>query len=233
MGSAASVENVADDELVQSFVKYYEQDPKKMEWVIAEGKKRVEGQAAVVPPGPPMEKFSVKNDSKAGPLFLAELATMGSDVASPPLPMDSSASKEQLLGLMAAFEGGMTGMLQAATDAMEPVDNVVKSTVTITGADQNEIKLFIHKPTSDPEGAALPCVYQIHGGGMAILTASDAASSRWRDEIAALGAVVVGVDFRNSAGVNGPHPYPAGLNDCIVCFRKQGQPRCVHCHRQR
>ena len=39
--------------------------------------------------------------------------------------------------------------------------------------------------------------------------------TRWRDELAARGAVVVGVEFRNSSGVLGPHPYPAGLNDCF------------------
>lgn len=38
--------------------------------------------------------------------------------------------------------------------------------------------------------------------------------ARLRDELAATGLVVVGVEFRNAAGVLGPHPFPAGLDDC-------------------
>jgi acetyl esterase len=50
---------------------------------------------------------------------------------------------------------------------------------------------------------------------MVILTAADAAYSRWRDELAAAGLVVVGVEFRNGAGKLGNHPFPAGLDDCM------------------
>merc|ERR1712166_534305 len=35
-----------------------------------------------------------------------------------------------------------------------------------------------------------------------------------RDMYAEAGFVVVGVEFRNCGGRNGPHPFPAGLNDC-------------------
>ena len=37
--------------------------------------------------------------------------------------------------------------------------------------------------------------------------------------LAATGLVVVGIEFRNSAGKLGPHPYPAGLNDCASAIR--------------
>jgi acetyl esterase/lipase len=37
---------------------------------------------------------------------------------------------------------------------------------------------------------------------------------RWRDELAATGLIVIGVEFRNAAGKLGPFPFPAGLNDC-------------------
>ena len=43
--------------------------------------------------------------------------------------------------------------------------------------------------------------------------------SRWREHLAATGLVVVGVEFRNSAGKLGVHPYPAGLNDCAAAIR--------------
>jgi acetyl esterase len=37
---------------------------------------------------------------------------------------------------------------------------------------------------------------------------------RWRDELAATGMVVIGVEFRNGGGKLGPHPFPSGLHDC-------------------
>ena len=50
---------------------------------------------------------------------------------------------------------------------------------------------------------------------MVVLTAAGPTYRRWRDELAALGMVVVGVEFRNGAGKLGNHPFPAGLNDCM------------------
>ena len=50
---------------------------------------------------------------------------------------------------------------------------------------------------------------------MVILQASGSGYTRWRDELSALGMVVVGVEFRNGAGKLGKHPFPAGLNDCM------------------
>ncbi len=50
---------------------------------------------------------------------------------------------------------------------------------------------------------------------MVLLEASDTPYTRWRDELAAVGMVVVGVEFRNGAGKLGNHPFPAGLNDCM------------------
>ena len=49
---------------------------------------------------------------------------------------------------------------------------------------------------------------------MAFLEAAGAGYPRWRDQLAATGLVVVGVEFRNGAGKQGPHPFPAGLTDC-------------------
>jgi acetyl esterase/lipase len=59
----------------------------------------------------------------------------------------------------------------------------------------------------------------LHGGGMAILSATDTAIMRGRECLAATGLVVVGVEFRNSGGKLGVHPYPAGLNDCAAAVR--------------
>jgi acetyl esterase/lipase len=54
---------------------------------------------------------------------------------------------------------------------------------------------------------------------MAIGSATDVGYARGREYLSATGLVVVGVEFRNSAGKLGPHPYPAGLNDCAAGVR--------------
>ncbi len=60
---------------------------------------------------------------------------------------------------------------------------------------------------------------------MTILSAADGPYVRWRDELAAAGMVVVGVEFRNAGGKLGPYPFPAGLDDCAAAVRW------VHAHR--
>jgi acetyl esterase len=65
----------------------------------------------------------------------------------------------------------------------------------------------------------LPGLVHLHGGGMAIGSATDLVYARGREYLAGTGLVVVGVEFRNSAGKLGPHPYPAGLNDCAAGVR--------------
>ena len=58
-----------------------------------------------------------------------------------------------------------------------------------------------------------------HGGGMAINSVTDPSYTRARENLAATGLVVIGVEFRNAGGRLGPHPYPAGLNDCASAIR--------------
>lgn len=53
---------------------------------------------------------------------------------------------------------------------------------------------------------------------MAILKATDASYTLWRNHLAARGCVVVGVEFRNAGGALGPHPFPAGLDDCATAL---------------
>jgi acetyl esterase/lipase len=54
---------------------------------------------------------------------------------------------------------------------------------------------------------------------MAINSVTDSSYTRARENLAATGLVVVGVEFRNAGGRLGPHPYPAGLNDCASAIR--------------
>ena len=94
----------------------------------------------------------------------------------------------------------------------------------ITSApDSNKIYLRVVRPVGD---ATLPCVYWVHGGGMAQGSAYDQRTIPRARMLAHMGVVVVAVDFRNCSqppsaaslppghGTSEIAPFPAGLNDC-------------------
>lgn len=89
----------------------------------------------------------------------------------------------------------------------------------VSHPDGNTINVQIIRPDTDE---ILPCVYYIHGGGMAILSALDPNYRAWGKTIAHQNLCVVMVDFRNSlrpSSVPEVAPYPAGLNDCVSGYK--------------
>jgi carboxylesterase type B len=99
----------------------------------------------------------------------------------------------------ASSEENKYKMILNAIVVNEPDINTVSTeVVTIKGVDDNEIILFIHTPTTRVFPA--PCVYHIHGGGMTINSAKEGLWVVMRSKLAALGVIVVGVEFRNAAG---------------------------------
>ena len=112
---------------------------------------------------------------------------------------------------------GFGGAFEALITSLPPVKGVTSTTEVIRGVDGNPIKLFIHRPAG--ANGPVPGMLHLHGGGMVIGAAADAQYVRWRDELAAVGMVVVGVEFRNGAGKLGSHPFPAGLNDCTSALQ--------------
>jgi acetyl esterase/lipase len=85
----------------------------------------------------------------------------------------------------------------------------------VSEPDGNTINLQVIRPDNSETVA---CVYYIHGGGMASLSAYDGMYRGWGKIIAANGVAVVMVDFRNSVSASSvPEvaPFPAGLNDCV------------------
>lgn len=128
----------------------------------------------------------------------------------PAIGPDSSC--QEFLEWCAAYEVLTDPVYAKIFGRLPPVSGVTRRTEIIKGVDGNEIHLFIHEPE---EGSRpLPGIVHTHGGGMAVSSADDPQYRRWKDELAATGMVVVGVEFRNSAGKLGNHPFPAGLNDC-------------------
>jgi acetyl esterase len=85
----------------------------------------------------------------------------------------------------------------------------------VSSPDGNTINFQVIRPDSDE---TVPCVYYIHGGGMASLSCYDGMYRGWGKLIAANGVAVVMVDFRNCvtpSSVPEVAPFPAGLNDCV------------------
>jgi acetyl esterase/lipase len=154
----------------------------------------------------------LKDDPRADPRMLAAMAPIG--LAEPPIapPVDESSTLEQLLEYCAIAEFGFEALFGMISAGLEPIEGVTSSVEVIRGMDGNDITLFIHRPT-EADGP-LPGILHLHGGGMVLLEAAGTSYVRWRDELAATGLVVVGVEFRNGGGKHGPYPFPAGLNDC-------------------
>ena len=168
--------------------------------------------------------MTLGTDPRADPRMVAELDRFGLLDHSDPAPLDRRAGREQLLGFVAAAEEGFEGVFAALAETWKPVEGVRHEVRSITGDGGHTIALHIHRPeaAADAQDGPLPLIYQVHGGGMVMLAAAGPLYRRWRDELAAAGAVVVGVEYRNGGGRLGAHPFPAGLDDCATGLRWVG-----------
>ena len=161
------------------------------------------------------------NDPRLDPRVAAILPLLSSAEAGPPVT-----SREQ------AIESSHTEaaiarreMMKMATDAMDtdetaPFAGTTTEAMSFTSSpDGNTVPCNVIRP----DGAeAAPCVIYLHGGGMATSSAFDGNYRAFNRMIAQAGAVVVGVDFRNSVVASSSGevaPYPAGLNDCVSAVR--------------
>lgn len=137
-------------------------------------------------------------------------------------PLGSVQSRDDLLAEAAseaaqAMRQMMTAFMDAAdSEEVAPSEGLTVSEYAVASEpDGNKINIrFIR-----PEGSeTLPCVYYIHGGGMAAMSCYDGNYRAWGRIIAAQGVAVAMVDFRNSVVASSAEevaPYPAGLNDCV------------------
>ncbi len=160
--------------------------------------------------------LELRDDPRADPRMLAAMEPFGLGNAMPS-PVDGNSPIEALHEYVDAAEAGFEGLFAAMDATMAPVGGVTSTVEIIRGTDGNDITLFVHRP----HGASgpLPGVVHLHGGGMVLLEAAGAGYARWRNELARTGLVVIGVEFRNGGGKHGPHPFPAGLNDCTSALQ--------------
>jgi acetyl esterase/lipase len=141
-------------------------------------------------------------------------------------PMGDVASRQVLLDLNNGPEAAQRRA--AFAGFLDMVDNedlapskglTISEHKIVSDPDGNKINLrFIRPDGDDPK----PCVYYIHGGGMAALSCYDGNYRAWGKIIAANGVAVAMIDFRNClspTSVEEVAPYPAGLNDCVSGFK--------------
>lgn len=155
--------------------------------------------------------LQLKDDPRADPRMLAAMAPFGIDVFPPAASVDADSAEDEIHEHCVEAEAGFGGLFAVFFDGM-PERDVDRRTEIIEGVDGNDIMLYIHQPV-DRDGP-LPAIVHTHGGGMVLGSAADPNYVHYRDELAAAGLVVVGVEFRNGSGKLGNHPFPAGLNDC-------------------
>ncbi len=164
--------------------------------------------------------LDIANDIRLDPRLRGMLAAM------PFRPQPDVASRDALIAesttpeALAAIEA-----FRAIQDACDTEESAPSAGLTITTEqftstpDGNTINLRITRPETTE---ALPCVYYIHGGGMAQFSCFDGMYRGWAKLIAANGVAVVMVDFRNCVvASSAPEvaPFPAGLNDCVSGLR--------------
>ncbi|KMO76950.1 alpha/beta hydrolase fold domain-containing protein [Mycolicibacterium chlorophenolicum] len=166
---------------------------------------------------------TLATDPRSDPRMVAALAAFGLTERLPSSGLGVDSPLAERLAYATMSEQGIGAIFDALAQNVAPPAGVTTITTTITGADGNDVTLFVSRPT-DAAGP-LPAIVHLHGGGMAIASAADMPYVRLREHLAATGLVVVGVEFRNSGGKLGPHPYPAGLNDCASAARWVDQQR--------
>jgi acetyl esterase len=146
--------------------------------------------------------------------------------AQPDVAITNVATRDQLLADVSSREGRAMLAAEAAfmdtgeSEEIAPSIGLRFSTIDATSSpDDNVITLHVIRPDDDE---VRPCVYYIHGGGMASLSCTYGSYRSWGRLIAARGVVVVMVEFRNAVSpstIDEVAPYPAGLNDCVAGLR--------------
>ncbi len=156
-------------------------------------------------------------DPRLKKLFGKMPAIGGRDLSSREEVLERNGSEKALAGraVMAAFAE------RADTEEIAPSAGLTVTTETfVSQPDGNSIKVQFVRP--DFAGDRPPCVYYIHGGGMATMSCFDGNYRAWARLIARGGVAVAMVDFRNAVvASSAPEvaPYPAGLNDCVSGVR--------------
>lgn len=156
------------------------------------------------------------DDRRIDPRIKAMLAAFP-DMAMPDVPHRQALLDEANTPEAVQLREGMKAMFDLVdNEAVAPSAGLDITVHEFTSQpDGNTVKIQYIRPEGDD---VLPCVYYIHGGGMAALSAFDGMYRAWGKIIAQLGVAVAMVDFRNCVEPSSAPevaPFPAGLDDCV------------------
>lgn len=161
--------------------------------------------------------LTVNEDKRINKNLLKAMIKAGLDGVPPSPTVNYISTRQEIQDYNNNLEPKYQGVFEDIFSVVKLPEGLVNQTETIKGEDNNEIKLYITRP--EIISGDLPGILHIHGGGMAIMTANDPNYIYWRNKLASTGLVVIGVEFRNTAGILGEYPFPAGLNDCISSLK--------------
>ena len=145
--------------------------------------------------------------------MVALMTTIRSHRAIPDPPISVADTRDKIHEHYKIIDGIFTNVATMLCGPFKDSPEVITETVTIKGIDNNDIHLYNHTPNH--VSGPIPCVYFVHGGGMGVFSSTNDYYAAIRTRIALTGVAVIGVEFRNSTGTFGAHPFPAGLNDCM------------------
>jgi acetyl esterase len=171
----------------------------------------------VIPPPSPLPgrlgnpDSTLATDPRSDPRMLAALAPFRLGERTSPPRVSPQDSLDDRIAFSRRTESRLESLFDALLAELPPVEGVERSTRVIRGAEGGDLVLSVHRP-ADASGL-LPGILHVHGGGMVMLGGRNAVYTRWRNELAAAGLVVVGVEFQNAVDETGHHPFPAGLDD--------------------
>ncbi|MGY1641750.1 alpha/beta fold hydrolase [Geodermatophilus sp. SYSU D00703] len=154
-----------------------------------------------------------RTDPRADRRLREALAALGMDAPAAPPPLTRAAPMSAQLEFLSGAHDAFEGLYAAICGDQPGRDDVVRSRRSAPGRNGDDIPLHVFRPAG-AEGRTLPGLVYLHGGGMTILNCDNGVHTRWCEDLAARGLVVVAVDFRNAGGPAGHHPFPAGLDDC-------------------
>lgn len=126
-------------------------------------------------------------------------------------------SKETKLAYLSATEPLYQALSDIVFKPLASPKNIKEEIQIIKGEDDNNITLYISRPKTTAQ--LLPAVSHLHGGGMSLLAAADPNYVHWRQNLAAKGLVVVGVEFRNIAGKKWKLSFPCGTQRLLQCVK--------------
>ena len=159
----------------------------------------------------------LQDDPRLDPRIRRAMDRLGLFAEMPDLPVNLSSSIAEIREFCIQAEVGYEYQSKITHSDWKPLDGVEVENRQIVGPEGNQIDIFIHRPKN--QVGSVPGILHLHGGGMVLMSTTSPVYDQWKSELANSGMVVVGVEFRNAGGKLGPHPFPAGLNDCVAALR--------------